>query len=228
MSGTPLPLESAELAALAKAALYFEPALDALVPLNRRGSSAYWCQSNRANPSLKKLALQDCLAMVDAAVYSASGPSDPSDASSPSSSSSGSINGSGHGSDTVRAIVQMMNLFPAASAYGKCHGKKHDFIRGKVFKWDFTGMLPRPGATPARGTVEFRQAPGSMNAEEAKGWVVLALAFVAGTTGPAPWESSTEGGASVEELWEVLGAGAAVFGWQDLGAAEGVFARRVV
>ena len=121
VSATPLPLDSFELATLAKAALYFEPALDTLVPTNRHSSTAYWCQSNRANPSLANLgSIQDCFAVIDHAA---------SISSSPSSSSSMSTE-----QDNVRAIVEAMNLFPAKSAYGKAHGRKKDFIRGKVYK----------------------------------------------------------------------------------------------
>ncbi|KAK7733025.1 hypothetical protein SLS53_008354 [Cytospora paraplurivora] len=257
VSATPLPLNSTELSLLAKAALYFEPALDHLVPAERRGSTAYWCQSNRASVALKALRLVDCLAMLDAAVY----PTPPSTAScSPSSSqnSDGSLEGgSDMGSSSeqaaaTRAVVETMNLFPAASAYGKAHAKKHDFIRGKVYKWDFTGMLAWSGGGPhgdgtttaaaaatARGTVEFRQPPGSRSAEEAKGWVALVLAFVAGvTTAASPaWSAAGSGsgamgsgevGGSVEELWGVVVYGASVLGWDGVGAADGIFAKRVV
>lgn len=250
VSGTPLPLNSTELSSLAKAALYFEPALDQLVPAERRCSTAYWCQSNRASIALKALGLGDCLSMIDAAAY----PTPPSTASS-SFSSSGGIAGpleDGLGSSSeqtaTRAVVETMNLFPAASAYGKAHGKKHNFIRGKVYKWDFTGMLPQSSSpslssssssrdgtvTPARGTVEFRQPPGSRSAEDAKGWASLVLAFVAGvtTTSSARSASSVMGaggeGGSVEELLEVVVSGASVLGWEGVGAADGIFANRRV
>ncbi|ROV90115.1 hypothetical protein VMCG_09761 [Cytospora schulzeri] len=256
VSATPLPLNSTELSSLAKAALYFESALDQLVPAERRGSTAYWCQSNRASIALKALGLGDCLAMVDAAVYL----TPPSTASSSFSSSSSSSSGGEGSNDSLearlgssseqvatRAVVETMNLFPAASAYGKAHGKKHDFIRGKVYKWDFTGMLPRSSSspssssardgtvTPARGTVEFRQPPGSRSAEDAKGWVSLVLAFVAGVTSTTSsgWSfSSAIGGqgkgqgGSVEELWGVVVSGASVLGWEGVGAADGIFANR--
>ncbi|KUI65429.1 hypothetical protein VM1G_01254 [Cytospora mali] len=245
VSATPLPLNSMELSSLAKAALYFEPALDQLVPTDRRGSTAYWCQSNRASIALKSLGLGDCLGMIDAAVYL----TPPSTASSSSSGGSNSpLDGGPSSSEqaATRAVVETMNLFPAASAYGKAHGKKHNFIRGKVYKWDFTGMLPRSSAsssssssrdgtmTPARGTVEFRQPPGSGSAEDAKGWVSLVLAFVAGVTtgsGSSGWSASGgmgvggEGG-SVEELWGVVVSGASVLGWEGVGAADGIFANR--
>ncbi|KAK0703909.1 putative amidoligase [Lasiosphaeria miniovina] len=193
------PLSATDLAALAKAALYYEPALDVLVPAGRRGTAAYWCQSNRANPALAGRGLAECLAVVDAV------------------------------SGDARAVVEAVNLFPAGSAYGRAHGKLKDFVRGKVYKWDFTGML-QGGGGGARGTVEFRQAPGSLVADDAAAWVTLAVAFVVGATavgarlgGP---EVDVTGGAGPDELWALLAAGAEALGWESLGAVEGLFARR--
>ena len=199
-----------DLAALAKAALYYEPAVDALVPPGRRGSAAYWCQSNRASPALRGLAtLAECLAVVDGAVAAAAA----------------TITA---GADLSRAVVEAVNLFPAASAYGRAHGKHHDFVRGKVYKWDLTGMMPA-----GRGTVEFRQPAGSLTADDAAGWITLAVAFVAGALVVGPGLGGGSGGsgngsagASVEELWELLATGAEMVGWDGLGAVEGLFARR--
>ena len=198
ISGTPAPLSAAELAALAKAVLYFEPALDALVPPSRRASTAYWCQSNRANPALKDYRLRECFALVDHAAASSS----------------------------TRAVVETVNLFPASSAYGRAHGKKHDFVRGKVYKWDFTGMLAKSAGGTGLGTVEFRQPPGSLCLDEAAGWVTLALTFVAGVTSAGFQVTDMDGGASVEELWDLLLGGAATLGWEEMGCLEGIFARR--
>ncbi|KAK3944364.1 putative amidoligase enzyme-domain-containing protein [Diplogelasinospora grovesii] len=198
ISGAPAALSGPELAALAKAVLYYEPALDQLVPPGRRSSTAYWCQSNRVNPSLCSLAnLADCLAVIDAAAASS-------------------------GAGNVRPVVEAMNLFPAASAYGRAHGKKQDFVRGKVYKWDFTGMLPPHG----RGTVEFRQAPGSLIADDATAWITLTAAFVMGAMAVGPQLSGVGGGggASLEDLWALLTGGAQALGWDGLGAVEGLFA----
>jgi len=205
ISGTPAPLAAHELAALAKAALYFEPALDALVPPPRRGSAAYWCQSNRANAALARAGLDHCLDALDAAA------------------------------DSTRAVVESMNLCAASSAYGRAHGLKHDFVRGKVYKWDLSGMMPRTaagggggsagGAIPL-GTVEFRQPPGSLHADEASGWVMLALAFVAASVESGFPVVDGDEGAEPGELWDLLMAGAEALGWDDVAGLEGVFARR--
>lgn len=195
VSATPAPLSAAELGLLAKAVLYFEPALDGLAPTSRRSSSTYWCQSNRASQAFRdQQGLDGCFSVVDAAVDSA-------------------------------AVVAAVNLFPASSAYGRAHGKKHDFVRGKAFKWDFSGMLPKSaGCGTGLGTVEFRQPPGSTAADEARAWVTLALTFVAGVTAVGNFGvDNVDAGASPAELWNVLHSGAASIGWEGLGTLEHMF-----
>jgi hypothetical protein len=195
ISGTPIPLDTTALVALAKCALYYEPALDLLVPTGRRGSTAYWCQSNRSSPALRPLtSLGDCLSLLDDAEATGS----------------------------VRPVVEAVNLFPAASAYGRAHGKHKDFVRGKVYKWDFTGML-----SGSRGTVEFRQPSGSVSGEEAAAWVTLAGAFVAGAmaVGTSLGGDVGEQGATAEELWALLVSGGEMLGWEGLGGVEGLFER---
>ncbi|KAK1832264.1 putative amidoligase enzyme-domain-containing protein [Podospora conica] len=195
ISSLPSPMSSQALAALAKTALYYEPALDTLVPPSRRGAggSTYWCQSPRSNPALHHLPLASCLALLDAASHSA------------------------------RAVVEVMNVFPASSAYGRVKRKKRDFVRGKVYKWDLEGM----GGAGGRGTVEFRQAGGCVEGWEAVGWVRLVVAFVAGAGvvgGELGGEVEGEG-ATGEELWGLLVGGGEVVGWEGLGEVEGLFAR---
>lgn len=190
-----MSLTAIELAALSKAILYHESALDQFFPASRCSPSSYWCQSNRTNPALRPFAasLATCITAIDTAAAS----------------------------NDIRSVVESMNLFPAASAYGRAHGKSKDFVRGKVYKWDFTGTL-----LANRGDVEFRQAPGSLSAEEVAGWITLAVAFVAGAVGHsgglglhAETLVSEEGG-SVAELCEMLRAGAAAVGWESLGVVE--------
>lgn len=98
-----------QILSLAKSALFFESALDHLVPPERRSTgnnSSYWCQSNRSNPFLAGRPLAQCLGLIE---HNQTG--------------------------TMREIVEKVNLFPAESAYGKSHGRTKDFVRGKVYKW---------------------------------------------------------------------------------------------
>ncbi|TDZ36144.1 hypothetical protein C8035_v007964 [Colletotrichum spinosum] len=133
---------SYQLAALSKAILVYEPCLDALVPTDR--ASAYWCQSNRNNPVLSRCeSLNGCLDMLDAAAQ-----------------------------HSAFAVVEAMCMFPASSAYGRAHGRKKDFVHGKVYKWNFARLLGKENTR----TIEFRQPSGSTCADDAIGWVLLTLA----------------------------------------------------
>ncbi|KAK4131584.1 hypothetical protein BT67DRAFT_153500 [Trichocladium antarcticum] len=198
--GGPTPLSAAELATVAHAALHHEGALDTLMPRHRRGqtgSNAYWARSNRLAPPLAGLSLRECLRHIDAA---------------------GGLFGGG-----LYPVVRAMNLFPRASVRGVVCGATEDFVHGKGYKWDFTGMLS------ARGTVEFRQPPGSVAAGDAAAWARLAVAFVAGAleVGSVGTEEGGvgEAGASVEALWELLGRGGRSLGWGDLGDVRGLLSR---
>ena len=72
-AGAGLGGSATALAAVAKAALYFEPALDALMPASRSRDAPYWCQSNRASVALRGAAaaaetaddLSACFALLD-------------------------------------------------------------------------------------------------------------------------------------------------------------------
>lgn len=212
------PLAPAELAALAKAALLYEPALDRLVPPHRRGGRAgrdgnddgdgdggcYWIRSNRASTALRRLRLGECLGRIDAAAAAAAG-------------GEGGQGTGTHG--TLSAVVEVMNLFPADSPAGRAVRAPADFVHGKVFKWNFAGVAGR------LGTVEFRQPPGSLGGDDAVGWVALAAAFVAGALALGPGLggdscSAREQGASLAELRALLRLGADALGWPGLGVVD--------
>ncbi|KAI8182202.1 hypothetical protein K4K48_009854 [Colletotrichum sp. SAR 10_66] len=137
-----------QLAALSKAILTYEACFDALVPADRE--SAYWCQSNRWNPIMARCqTMEDCWDILDTASQRG-----------------------------TSAVVEAMCIFPASSAYGRAHGRKKDFVHGKVYKWNFARLLGNENGR----TIEFRQPSGSTCAEDAIGWVLLTLTFVAGAT----------------------------------------------
>jgi hypothetical protein len=141
-----------QLAVLSRASLSFESFIDSCGPANR--SSSYWCQSNRASPALQSCrSLQDCFEV---------------------------INNASTGMTSLMSIVKCMCLFPAASAYGRAHGFREDFIHGKVYKWNFARLIDPEAQSK---TIEFRQPAGSTSAREAVGWVLFGLALVAGSTG---------------------------------------------
>lgn len=234
ISSTPLPLFATELAHLARAALYYEAALDQLVPAERRGSTAYWCQSLRASPGLRGRSLGGCLGLLEGVDAILVQQQQQPQLKQQHIGSGGILEAQ---DAAVRALVETVNLFPASSAYGKAHGKKKDFVRGKVYKWDFSGMAPSKKSSSSsssssagggpRGTVEFRQAPGSRTAEDAKGWIAVVLTLVASvTTMGTPLMSNGKAGGSLEELWGVLGSGAEILGWDGVGAAADIFAKR--
>ncbi|KAI8185779.1 hypothetical protein KHU50_001577 [Colletotrichum sp. SAR 10_65] len=128
-----------QLAALSKAILTYEACFDALVPADRE--SAYWCQSNRWNPIMARCqTMEDCWDILDTASQRG-----------------------------TSAVVEAMCIFPASSAYGRAHGRKKDFVHGKVYKWNFARLLGNENGR----TIEFRQPSGSTCAEEAIGWPLL-------------------------------------------------------
>ncbi|KAI1503279.1 putative amidoligase enzyme-domain-containing protein [Biscogniauxia marginata] len=178
------PLQTPQLAAIAKAVLFFEPAVDTLLPSSR--ASSYWCQSNRNNPALKLLSLPQCFEYIDYCV-------------------------------DIPSIARTMCLFPAKSAYGRANGYTEDFVHG-VYKWDFSGL------DSGIGTLEFRQAPGSCNAEEAVTWVELAVCFVAGAIEQGP-ALNPDGQVSMEDLWWLINIGAQATGFGNLGGVERLFAQ---
>ncbi|EPE06422.1 hypothetical protein F503_02550 [Ophiostoma piceae UAMH 11346] len=212
------PLSGMGAVLLGEAVLYYEQALDALMPPGRRDSTTYWCRSNREShmfkvyeevegalvlaqdnyPKNKMVSLSTCLGVVR------------------------------YGYDTSAfAMPEAVNLLPADCPYGRAHGKKRSFVHGKVFKWNFSG-LPYEGSPASNlGTVEFRQPPGSVVADEACAWVTLALSFVAGVLagdGGMAGVSVQRGGASLEELWQVLQTGSLELGWEGgLGAVDDLF-----
>ncbi|KAK0742686.1 hypothetical protein B0T18DRAFT_430114 [Schizothecium vesticola] len=75
--------------------------------------SAVYHEPALDSPALRGLSLGACLALLDG----------------------------GGASGSTKALVEAVTLFPASSAYGRAHGKRKDFVRSKMYKWDFTGMV---------------------------------------------------------------------------------------
>ncbi|KAK3898593.1 hypothetical protein C8A05DRAFT_18862 [Staphylotrichum tortipilum] len=209
------PFAPSSLAALAKAVLYFESALDSLMP--NRTAETYWARPNRSpgNPELAGLTLPQALSKIDemAAVEEQDNTE----------------------RDPLLPLVKAMNLVTGSSNVGRARDSStEDRMRGKTYRWDFTGLLrssyPSTGKGDGAersiaGTVEFRQPPGSGTAGEAVAWAVLGVAFVvgAGVVGGSLSVGGEEAGGTLKELWEMLERGREVVGWGDLKVLEGMF-----
>ncbi|KAI0594874.1 putative amidoligase [Biscogniauxia sp. FL1348] len=189
------------LLSLAKSILYYEPHLDALFPPSRSSPHAYWCQSNRSNPSLRPLpSLSHCLAYLDTC------------------------------DDLVRAMCLFPARSAYGRANGYAEDFVHGGVYKWNFSGLSIPEGGRATGT-GTGTLEFRQPPGSTTAEEAAAWVELAVCFVAGAIarggGSLDPEARQVGGGSggstsrMEELWWLLSDGAAqVPGFSDLRGVE--------
>lgn len=144
------PMPADYLGALAKAILYFEPAMDALLPPSR--ASSYWCQSNLVNPALKTLSLAQCFEQLD---YCAD------------------VN------DVARTMCSFPAKSAYGRANGYSQDFVHGVYKWDFSGLVDPSMCLSSNASP-HGTVEFRQCPGSGSGEEARTWLMLALGFAAG------------------------------------------------
>ncbi|CAK7243356.1 MAG: hypothetical protein STHCBS139747_004874 [Sporothrix thermara] len=281
LSTQPYALSETAAMHLAEAVLYYEGALDALMPAHRQtataaGTARYWCQSNRASHMFAGIAavpppytpttiddyVQYCHAEHKAgrAVPLDSGSSrgiTSSSSNSSSSSSNSNSNDTSHDDvsldtclDIVRAchdscafsMDQAMNWMTAGSVYGRTRRMATDFVRGKVYKWNFGSLYHRHSggaatsttgkakaaaraATPHKdGTIEFRAPPSSVCAPDVGLWVSLAATFVAGVLALEGQQlrSPAGSGATLGELKLLLETGQQALGWQDLGLLQDV------
>ncbi|KAF4635696.1 hypothetical protein G7Y89_g2385 [Cudoniella acicularis] len=123
------------------------------------------------------------------------------------------------GVDSTWHLIFLMCSFSKNSELGQATGAKQDFTPN-VFRWNFT-----PLSEVAKGTIEFRQAPGSGNAAQSKLWVQFVAAFIqaailyAGSLNP-------ESPPSLELLRTHLLAGAQSSGVQDRSLLESLFVGR--
>lgn len=236
-------LSEADAVCLAEAILYYEHAIDALMPDARvgdgtSGSGSYWCASNRMSHMFSGgEAVADSVPNYVAAMAAARQAKKPVPAAAPTPDNPpASLDTC---LDIVRACYDSqlfsmddaMNLFTASSAIGYGRGHKADFVHGKVFKWNFGNLYKTSSSSGTKsirsdGTVEFRQCPGSEFVEDAWRWVTLALAFFAGVlTSDGQLPVGTVTGGSVGELEVLLERGGLSLGWEHLGALEEILKR---
>lgn len=220
---------------LAEAILFYEEAIDALMPGSRTADSNYWGTSNRESHMFSCGGLAGEEWDTDEAIQGYVKAMAKAKAADKSVKPVG-VNEFWPSTslDTCLSIVrachdsskfdmdEAMNLHWAGTRYGRVHGMKADFVHGKTFKWNF-GKLYRVSSAgikkiSGRGTVEFRQPPGSLVAQDAVTWVALAVTFFAGVVsgnGDLPFPART--GASVADLECLVDDGSAILGLGYLG-----------
>ncbi|ETN40266.1 uncharacterized protein HMPREF1541_04542 [Cyphellophora europaea CBS 101466] len=147
---------------VAKAVIYFERCVDSLMPLNRL--KVHYCRSNRYNPIFRGRSIQSVLEMIDST-------GDPT-ALAHLMCSDGN-DGSSHRYYrwnftrlTDASVVDPID--PSDAAYTnspKCHHAEHH---------------QDPYANQRKGTIEFRQPPGSLSFAQAEEWSQFAVGFVVG------------------------------------------------
>ncbi|KAJ2895250.1 uncharacterized protein MKZ38_006750 [Zalerion maritima] len=172
-----------DVASIAKAGTYFEPALDCLVPKRRRGNNNYWGQSLlNSLPFANTFGIADVWAIIDDAAATGD----------------------------VLSVVQTVNLVSKSSPRGLGMGATDDFIHGKMFKWNFAPLVEcSDGRGAPLGTVEFRQPSGSTNPGHVAQWAFLAVAFVqAAVSGGLGHYDPGTGKRNRKELWMFVKYGA--------------------
>ncbi|CAK7206635.1 hypothetical protein SEUCBS139899_009436 [Sporothrix eucalyptigena] len=231
VSTSPDALTKEEAANLAAAVLYYEPAIDTLMPAHRVATNSYWCRSNRVSHMFAGFESVQGIQTIDGYVQFCKAEHRAGRPIPVSPSPSGSLVGLDTALKIVRAcheggefgMDQAMNWFSASSAYGQTKGMTPDFVKGKVYKWNFDSLYRSKDAPSKDGTLEFRLPPGSLCAEDAGMWVSLAVTFVAGVLASVhrnDFPSPAGSGASVYELKVLLEHGRTVLGWQDLGLLQ--------
>ncbi|PVH82197.1 hypothetical protein DL98DRAFT_620991 [Cadophora sp. DSE1049] len=112
-------------------------------------------------------------------------------------------------------LAFLMYFFSKRSELGKATGAQKDFAHD-VFRWNFTPL------EAAKGTTEFRQAPGSTNASHTKSWIQFVGSFIQGAVQYAG-SLNPRSAATLELLKSYVLSGARSSGVQDLSPLEGLF-----
>ncbi|KAF2745033.1 hypothetical protein M011DRAFT_488559 [Sporormia fimetaria CBS 119925] len=126
--------------AIAKAALYFEPCIDAIMPAHRvrpAPGTSDWCASSRQNAYGRQMGYAQQITNITNA-------------------------------PSVEYAIYYMNALSL--------NFQNDIRSANVspyFRWNFTGL-----GAGGKGTIEFRQPPGSKNENETTAWVMFTGCFV--------------------------------------------------
>jgi len=122
--------------------------------------------------------------------------------------------------ESIPHIAFLMCTFPRDSEYGKSMGKTTDFSHN-VFRWNFT-----PLGEGSKGTIEFRQPPGSTNASNSRLWVQFATSFVQGAIQNAD-HLNAQTPPNLDLLKGFVLSGARISGVQDLTLLENLFCEKI-
>ena len=111
--------------------------------------------------------------------------------------------------DSSSHIAFLMCAFSKDSEYGKSAGKTANFPHN-VFRWNFT-----PLTEGSKGTIEFRQPPGSANTFHSQLWIQFAASLLQGAIQYAD-RLDARTPPSLDLLKSFVLNGASISGIQDL------------
>ena len=117
---------------------------------------------------------------------------------------------------SIPHVAFLMCIFSKDSDYGSAMGYTHDFAH-HVFRWNFT-----PLSQGAKGTIEFRQPPGSSSAADTQLWITFTASFIQGAIQYADNLNSTKT-PNLELLKSVVINGASVSGVSDRSLLHNLF-----
>lgn len=117
---------------------------------------------------------------------------------------------------SIPHVTFLMCTFSKDSDYGSAMGYTHDFAH-HVFRWNFT-----PLSQGAKGTIEFRQPPGSSSAADTQLWITFTASFIQGAIQYANNLDSTKV-PTLELLKNVVINGASVSGVSDRSLLHNLF-----
>lgn len=109
------------------------------------------------------------------------------------------------GGSDVNSVIRRICLMSENSPYGKQLRKKEPFL-ASFFRWNFIGCMS------GKGTVEFRQSPGSEKKEDTLTWITFAVCFLAAAVSAADKLAPEKEPASLDELRCFLRLGAKATG----------------
>ncbi|KAI3396843.1 hypothetical protein diail_11615 [Diaporthe ilicicola] len=109
------------------------------------------------------------------------------------------------GFSEIDSVILHMCSMSENSPYGRQLRMKEPFISA-FFRWNFVGCKS------GKGTVEFRQPPGSDSKEDTLAWTTFAVSFLTAAVSAADKISPENGPTSLDELKEFIKIGAKLIG----------------